>query len=103
MAEAIHPLVLIIAACTSVLAIVLGARGVELPLRRLGTALGVALETVGATVIFFVANVIVGSLLILVARRLTPYYLTLYEVTDVSLLVLSVLQAVTFQAWRSTR
>jgi fructose-specific phosphotransferase system IIC component len=90
------PLILVVAAITSAVAVGIGARR-----RRagVGVAIGAVLEVVGATVLFFVANLLVGAALVLIARRFTPYYTTLYEVTDLALLVLSLLQALTFTAW----
>jgi hypothetical protein len=34
------------------------------------------------------------------ARRLTPYSMALYEASDLALLILSMMQATTFEAWR---
>ncbi len=98
-----HPFVLVIVVLTSLAAIALGAAALRLPLRALPRALGVMLETTGIVVGFLAVNVATGVVLVLAGRRLTPYYLTLYEVTDVTLLVLSVLQALAFQAWRHAR
>lgn len=60
-----------------------------------------ALECVGLTVVFFVANLALGALLTLVIRALTPLFVSLYLSADVSLLVLSALQALVYQRWRS--
>ena len=66
-------------------------------------AIGVTLEVAGATILLFVANLALGAVLVLVARRLAVYYTTLYEVADVTLLVCSLLQAVTITIWRRRR
>ena len=39
----------------------------------------------------------------LAARRLTPVYLTIYEVSDLVLLIISLLQALVFETWRRSR
>jgi hypothetical protein len=87
-------LVLVVVAITSALACALGGRrGVS----RLGAAVVVLVETVGATALFFAANVVIAVMLVLTARRLTPYYMTLYDAADLTLLILSMMQAVTFR------
>lgn len=83
---------------TSLLAMAILARG---GLARLGAALGIVLEVIGATVVFFVANVTVGFALVLVARALSVFYTTLYDVTDLAVPILSFVQALTITAWRS--
>jgi hypothetical protein len=65
-------------------------------------ALG-ALECAGLAVVFFVANLALGALLTLVVRALTPLFVSLYLSADVSLLVLSALQALVYQRWRDSR
>jgi hypothetical protein len=60
-----------------------------------------ALECVGLTVAFFAANLALGALLTLVIRALTPLFVSLYLSADVSLLVLSALQALVYQRWRA--
>jgi hypothetical protein len=88
-------LVLVVVTITSALACALGRRrGVS----RLGAAVVMLVETVGATVLFFAANVVIGVPLVIMARRLTPYYLTLYDASDLTLLILSLFQATTFEA-----
>lgn len=59
-----------------------------------------ALECVGLTAAFFACNLALGALLTLVIRALTPLFVSLYLSADVSLLVLSVLQALVYQRWR---
>jgi hypothetical protein len=87
-------LVLLVVTLTSVLACALGGRrGVS----RLGAAVVVLVETVGATALFYAANVVIGVPLILAARRLTPYDLTLYDASDLALLILSMVQAILFR------
>jgi hypothetical protein len=90
------PLLLGVATFTSLLAIVAIRR------RGLGTAVAVLLEVVGATVVLFFANVAAGGTLVLLARKIW-FYTTLYDVADISLLVISLLQAVTLTAWLRLR
>lgn len=89
------PLLLAVTAMTSLAAVILLRRR---GLAALGVAAGVVLETVGATVLFFVANVTVGGTIILLARRIW-FYTTLYDVTDITLLMISLLQAITLTVW----
>ena len=92
-------LLLGVALLTSLLAILVfrkRARG------GLMTAVGLVLEAAGATVLFFAANLAVGVTLVLLARRVW-FYTTLYDVTDVSLLILSLFQAITITAWLRLR
>ena len=92
-------LLLLIVTLTSTIAIVLG-RGRRPGLRM---AIVAAVETIGATTLFLVANVLLGAVLVLAGRLLTPYYAALYEITDAMLLVLSLFQALVFEAWRRSR
>ena len=66
----------------------------------LGAALGTVLEVTGATVLLFLANVAVGAVLVLVLRRFTPIYGTLYAVNDITVLIGSLLQALLVTGWR---
>lgn len=93
-------LLLVVAAITSIAGVLIGRRG---GLAGLVAALGVVLETVGATVVFFVANLAVGVALVLVGRQLSIFYTTLYEITDITLLILSFVQAVALTVWRQPR
>jgi hypothetical protein len=58
-----------------------------------------ALECVGLTAAFFAANLALGALVSFLIRAVTPVFVSLYLSTDVSLLVLSALQALVFQHW----
>lgn len=95
-----HALIVAIVAVTSIAALVAFTRGQARPVRRLGRAVAVALETIGATVLLFALNTAIGAIVVLAGRRLTPIYLSLYDVSDVALLILSLFQALVFQAWR---
>ena len=92
--------VLLLVALTSTGAWAVGARWLGLESGALGGAVGRMLESVGVIVVFFAANFVVGGLLILTARSLGPRFISLYYLDDVTVLVLSVVQGLTFQAWR---
>jgi hypothetical protein len=95
-----HLLLIIIVAVTSGFAVALAwPRGNG----TLGKAALATVEVVGATTLFFGANVAVGMALVLAARRFTPFYPTLYEVSDVALLLLSLVQALVLQIGLSAR
>ena len=51
-------------------------------------------------VIFLVGNLAAGSALILGLRALTGHFISIYWLNDISLLVLSVIQAIAFHCWR---
>jgi hypothetical protein len=68
--------------------------------RALRAAAGQALEAVGLTVLFFLANVAAGALVTVLARTLQLRFISIYLTTDVTLLVLSLLQALVYQRWR---
>jgi hypothetical protein len=74
-------------------------RGRPLPASALREAAGRVLECLGLTAAFFVANLVLGALVSGLIRAATPLFVSLYLSTDVSLLVLSALQALLFQHW----
>jgi uncharacterized membrane protein len=59
------------------------------------------LECLGLVVIFFLANFAVGTALILALRALTGRFISVYIVNDVTLAILSLLQALVFHRWRA--
>lgn len=79
------------------------ARRHPAPAASLRAAAARALEAVGLTVLFFLANVATGALVTVAARALNVAFISIYLTTDVALLVLSLLQALVFQRWRETR
>jgi hypothetical protein len=88
-------------AATSAGALVLARRrGQAVTGGALRAAAGRALECLGLTLLFFTANLALGALLTLLVRALTPLFVSLYLSADVSLLVLSALQALVYQRWR---
>jgi hypothetical protein len=56
----------------------------------------------GTFAVFFVANVIVGAVVIFAIRALTPRFVSLYALRNTLFLILSAAQAFVFQSlWRS--
>jgi hypothetical protein len=92
--------VLVLVGLTSVGAYLVGAKWLGLSRAGLRKAIGRTLECAGMTLGFFVVNVVAGMVVILVARVLTREFVSLYYANDVSLLVLSFFQGLTFLWWR---
>jgi hypothetical protein len=92
--------ILVVAGLTSVGAYVFGIAGLGLSASRLWLALGKACEWVGLTLGFGVVNLAVAMCAILAMRSLSGQFISLYMASDTTLLMLSWLQALTFQAWR---
>jgi hypothetical protein len=87
-------------AATSAAALAYAARrGRSLAPAAFRAAVGRALECIGLTAAFFAANLTLGALVSGLIRAATPLFVSLYLSTDVSLLVLSALQALVFQHW----
>lgn len=91
--------IVILAGVTSVVAYVVGVRGLRLPGRGLRVALYNMLECVGAMLVFLLVNLTIGMIGILSARMLTGAFVSLYLAADIMLVVLSLLQALIFQSW----
>lgn len=66
----------------------------------LRAAMGKMLECLGTTVVFFGINLAAGMVIALMGRLVTRQVVSLYLANDISLLVLSFLQALAFQWWR---
>lgn len=98
--EGVFLLALVAASSAAALA-VCARRGRPLAPSAFRTAAGRALECLGLTAVFFVANLALGSFVAGLVRTVTPAFVSLYLSTDVSLLVLSGVQALVFQHWRS--
>ena len=95
-----EPFVLVLVALTSAAAYLVGAKGWGLSRSGLRPAVGRMLEYVGVTLLFFVVNLAIGVIGILVVRVLTRHVLSLYLADNVALLVVSLLQGLVFQSWR---
>jgi hypothetical protein len=92
--------ILIITGVTSVGMFILGRRGLRLWRGGLGLVLGKVCESVGLALVVFLLNLSVGMFAILAWRSLTGHFVSIYIASDTTLLILSLLQALTFQAWR---
>jgi hypothetical protein len=92
--------ILFLVGFTSVGAFVVGARVLGLRGRDFRKATVKMVESFGISVAFFLVNLSAGVIVILAVRALTHGFLSLYVVNDAALLVLSLLQGLTFQCWR---
>jgi hypothetical protein len=92
--------ILVVAGMTSAGAYVLGAARLGFSTTGLRLALGKACECVGLTLVFIVVNLAMAMFAILIMRSLSGRFVSLYVASDITFLVLSGLQALTFQAWR---
>ncbi len=88
---------------TSAVSYIAGRYVLGLPRDGLRRAVGLALESVGIIVVFIIANTATGFLLVLAFRRVTGQFLTLYAVTDIVLIPLSLIQGLVFWWWRAGR
>ena len=98
--EAVLPAVFALGSAILLLA---GARVLGLPPRRIGTALARVVEWAGLAALAAIANLALGFALVLVVRRLTGSFVTLYVNTDVTLFAVSALQAAALQWWMEER
>ncbi len=87
---------------TSVCALLLATRRFALTPSGLREAAGHMLECIGVTLVFFVANVVATVLVVFAGRVLLRGFVSLYFANDVVLLVLSLLQGLTFHWWRES-
>jgi hypothetical protein len=85
---------------TSVGAYLIGTRALGLPRQGLRPAVRRTLELAGLAVVFLVANLAVGLAVILTTRALSTRFVSVYVLSDVSLVALSALQGVIFSWWR---
>jgi hypothetical protein len=89
-----------LAGLTSLAGYVLGLKGLRLSGAGFWPAIGRACECVGVALAFFLLNLGVGMGAILAVRALTGRFVSIYLASDITLLIVSLLQALTFQAWR---
>jgi hypothetical protein len=96
---------LTVAGLTSAAGYLLGVRRLGLAPARLGAVLGRMLETVGASLVFLVADLLVGVVLVVVLRDVSGRFVSVYVTNDLAWLGLAMLQGLVFQEWReaSTR
>jgi hypothetical protein len=91
----------LIVALTSLGAYLVATRFAGLRRAELQGALQETLECLGLVVIFFLANFVVGTALLLGLRALTGRFISVYIVNDATLAILSLLQALVFHQWRA--
>ncbi len=92
--------ILLLVGLTSIGMYVLGSKGLGYTQDTLGAAVTKVVECIGVVLAFFLVNLAAGALIVLAARHLMGGFVSLYLVGDVTLLVLSLLQGLTFQFWR---
>jgi hypothetical protein len=85
---------------TSIGSYILGVKGLRLSRSGLGLALGKACECVGLALAFFLLNMAIAMFAILAVRSLSGRFVSIYLASDITLLIVSLLQALIFQAWR---
>jgi hypothetical protein len=61
------------------------------------------LESVGIVALFFIVNTLIGVLVVVAVRTLTPLFLSVYAFSEQTLIPLSLIQALAFLAWRQQR
>ena len=79
----------------------LGVRLMGLRVDALRPALIRLLEWVGLTAGFYALNLVLGVAAVVVLRKATGDFVSLYLNTDNTLVILSALQAAVFQWWRA--
>ena len=92
-----------IVALTSLGAYIVATRRLGLRRDTLPAALGEMLECVGLAAIFLAGNLAVGVAFVLGVRIFAGWFISIYGLNDVTLVVLSFLQAVFLQSWRRSR
>lgn len=90
---------LLLVATTSAAARAAGSRWLRLRPDDLGRAGLRALECVGLGMAFLAANVAIGVGGILVARAMTGHFVSVYLVSDETLVLVSGLQGLVFWSW----
>jgi type IV secretory pathway VirB3-like protein len=88
------------AGVTSLATYIIGVQWFGCARDGLWRAIGRAFECIGLTLVFFLLNLVVGMIAVLAVRSLMGRFVPLYIVSDTTLLMLSLFQALTFQAWR---
>jgi hypothetical protein len=92
-----------VVALTSLAAGLAATRRSGLRAAELRRALTDALSCLGLAVVFLAANVAAGIVLILGARALTRGFISFYLLNDITLPILSLIQALVFHAWARDR
>ncbi len=85
---------------TSLGAYIVGTRGLALSRDELAPAIVEMLECLGLTLVFLSVNLAAGMALVLGLRTLAGRFVSIYWLNDLSLVVLSLVQALAFYHWR---
>lgn len=88
------------AVLTSGLAYACGRCVLRLSHRELSEAWRAALDCVWLSMVFFALNLSLGVVGVFVSRVASGIFISLYDVVDVTVLLVSLLQGVVFQVWR---
>jgi hypothetical protein len=96
-------LILLLVALTTAGGYVVGVRTLGLRRASLPAALGKSLECIGVALMFMIANTALGFALVLALRAVGRTFVSLYLVSDPSVAILSLLQAIAFLAWLDSR
>jgi len=91
----------VIVLLTSVGAFVVATRGVGLRGAALPGAVMRALDCLGLAVLFLLGNLGLGLVLVLGLRAITGQFLSVYVLSDATLAVLSLLQALVLHCWQA--
>lgn len=86
---------------TSAGAFLVGARCQILRAHELPRALTDVLHSLGLAVLFLLGNLAVGTAAILCLRALAGEFISIYVVDDITLPILSLVQALIFWHWRA--
>ena len=92
-------LLLLLVVFTSVGALWVGRKGLGLSASVLRQAVWTTLDGMGLTVVFLVVNLTVGGIAILAIRLVTGRFVSLYLLSDATLLGLSLLQGLILLSW----
>jgi len=85
---------------TTLVALVIGLGWLGLSAAGLGRAAGRALDCIGLGLGFYAANLAIGWVVVLALRLATDGFVTLYVLSDTTILTLSLLQGLIVQWWR---
>lgn len=96
-------IVLTLTGVTSAAAFWIGRQSLRLRLDDLAPAMGKMLECLGMMLLFFMANAVLGLVVIVGGRSLTGTFVSTYAMSDVALLGISFIQGLFFYCWRETR
>lgn len=94
----------VVIAITTALAYLITRRFAAVNGQSFRRALETVLECIGTCILFIGLNVALGVMLVFLIRGFTPWFIAPYVVSDLMLVVLSVVQGFVFQTWwRSAR